>query len=68
MELKEVQKAILDVLKQNKGYMTTYEVAKAVNVAWETANRHLFMLLEQGLVETKMERKYDTFKRYWRAK
>ena len=55
MILTEIDKKILNILKKLKKPLSTYQIAKNVNVTWPTAISHCYKLKSMGLIESKME-------------
>jgi predicted transcriptional regulator len=55
MILSDVDKKILDILKKIKSPMSTYQIAKKVEVTWPTAISHCYKLKSMGLIESKYE-------------
>jgi predicted transcriptional regulator len=55
MILSEIDKKILNLLKKLKSPLSTYQIAKKVNVTWPTAISHCYKLKSLGLIENKQE-------------
>ncbi len=49
----EVDEKIIKTLRENPKPMSTYEIAKELNISWSTANIHLKDLLLKKLVKSK---------------
>ena len=46
---------IQKILKDAKGYLSTYEIAKRAKISWSTANTHCYKLKDQGILEGEMQ-------------
>ena len=55
MILSDIDKKILNLLKKIKKPLSTYQIAKKVNVTWPTAISHCYKLKSMGLIESKLE-------------
>ena len=51
LPLSEIDKRILQVLKNNMRAMSTYELAKEGKFSWSSANVHCYKLKSMGLIE-----------------
>ena len=51
----DLEERILKLLRESPNPLSTYEIAKALNVSWSTANTHLKDLQLKGLVKSKEE-------------
>ena len=51
MRGEEIDKKIISFLKKQEWPSTTEDVAKEVNVSWQTAQIHLFKLQNEGKVK-----------------
>ena len=68
-ELGKVGKLVLDALKRSKRPLSTYEVAKLLNISWSTANTHCYIMKSLGIVDSKNEETKVGMKRMvWWAK
>ncbi len=52
-KVSEMDQSILKILRESKEPLSTYEVAKEMNVAWSTANIHLKDLQLRGMVKNR---------------
>ncbi|MCK4555437.1 MAG: hypothetical protein KAT83_02425 [Candidatus Aenigmarchaeota archaeon] len=46
---------IQKMLKDAKGSLSTYEIAKRAKISWSTANTHCYKLKDQNVVEGELE-------------
>ena len=51
----DVSEMILKLLKSSKKPLSTYQIAKKLNISWSTANTHCYKLKDEGKIEGKME-------------
>ena len=51
--LNEIDKKIIEFLKEQDWPVTTENVAKAAKMSWNTAQIHLYKLMAEGLVKGK---------------
>jgi len=51
----ELDERIIKILRESTEPLSTYEIAKKLNVSWSTANVHLKDLLLKELVKSKEE-------------
>jgi predicted transcriptional regulator len=56
MMLSDIDKKILRLLKKVKSPLSTYKIAKRVNVTWPTAISHCYKLKSIGLIESRYEK------------
>ncbi|MFP4117011.1 MAG: winged helix-turn-helix transcriptional regulator [Candidatus Aenigmatarchaeota archaeon] len=64
-EVSGIDKEILEILTKEKDPITTYRIAKKIDVSWSTANTHLKDLQIEGLVESKEEENKGKKSRVW---
>ena len=65
--LKFYDREILRLLLKNSGLMTANQIAEALHMSWNTAQKHLSKLEELGLVETSTDGKRYVWKA-WKEK
>ena len=53
--LSEMDETIIKILRETPEPLSTYEIAKELNISWSTANVHLKDLLLKNLVKSKEE-------------
>ena len=64
--LSPIDRLIIIALKSNKKPLTTYQVAKQVNLAWSTANSHCYKLKSLGIINMKtMKSSFGQKKVFW---
>lgn len=61
-ELNKYERNILTVLLKFERFMTTAQVAKACEISWNTAEKHLRNIYDKGWIEMRGERT-----KYWKA-
>ena len=68
--LDKVDKLIKEFLKKSSRPVSTYDIAKKLNISWSTANTHCYKLMAYGVVEGKNEEVKIGVKRvvWWLAK
>jgi len=64
-ELSETDKDIIESLTKEKDPITTYEVAKRIDVSWATASSHLKDLQIKGLVKSEEKESKGKKSRVW---
>lgn len=52
-KLSEIDENILKFLRENAEPLSTYEIAKKINVSWSTANIHLKDMQIRGIVKSR---------------
>ncbi len=55
MGLNKADELIRSLLKTSKRLLSTYEIAKEINVSWATANTHCYKLKAFGIIDGKNE-------------
>ncbi len=67
---KSVGAAILKVLKEAGEPLTTYQIAKKLNISWSTANTHCYRLKDEGKIdcEFRIAKIGESKKVYWKLK
>ena len=65
--LKFYDREILRLLIKNSGLMTANQIAEALHISWNTAQKHLSKLEELGLVEASADRERYVWKA-WQEK
>lgn len=69
LELSQVDKVMIGVLKKSKEPLTVYKIAKETKTAWSTANTHCYKLEAEGILERKIEQsRYGKGKTFWKLK
>ncbi|RLJ03561.1 MAG: hypothetical protein DRP11_00235 [Candidatus Aenigmatarchaeota archaeon] len=63
--LTEIDKKIIDILRNEPEPLTTYEVAKKTGIAWATANIHLKELQFNGFIKGRDEEEGGRKKKVW---
>lgn len=53
--ISEIDETILKILRETQDPLSTYEIAKKMNISWSTANIHLKDLQLKELVRSKEE-------------
>ena len=53
-----VDRRILEILRNSKHSMSTYEIAKKGGFSWSAANAHCYKLKSMGLIEGYIEEVY----------
>lgn len=53
--LDKVDRMIKDVLKKSPQPISTYDIAKRLNISWSTANIHCYKLMAYGIIASKNE-------------
>ena len=56
----KIEKKIMRLLYKTEAFFSIYEVAKECGLSYVTAEKYLFKLLEDGILETKSEQKKRT--------
>lgn len=46
---------IQKLLRDAKGALSTYEIAKRAKISWSTANTHCYKLKDQGIIDGELE-------------
>ena len=55
MILSDVDKKILSILKKAEGPLSTYQIAKKINMTWPTAISHCYKLKAMDLIDCRNE-------------
>lgn len=55
-ELGEIDRLILNAVKEAKNPISTYDVAKKTGISWSTASSHCYKLMAFGILESKSEK------------
>ncbi len=53
--LDKVDQMIKDVLKKSSQPISTYDIAKRLNISWSTANIHCYKLMAYGVIASRNE-------------
>jgi predicted transcriptional regulator len=68
--LDKVDRMIKDFLKKSSQPISTYDIAKRLNISWSTANTHCYRLMAYGVIASKNEEVRISVKRvvWWYMK
>ncbi len=63
----DIDRMILDALKRYKS-LTTYQLAKRIDVSWATVNVHCYRLLAEGKIRVNHESSFSGKRTIWSYK